>query len=146
MKRLLKSKLARVVGVLLLSIFLVNWGLRLVCNKSYYDLVSNRSLISAFISGDEELINSVVKANDLVFQQIRGGKIVFESRSSLPKLKVVSYKQRVADGVILPDASESLRHQQPYRMVIGKSIYVMAPMCGVDCKNDIYLVYKRAVL
>ena len=146
MKRLLKSKPLKAVGIALLAIILANWGIRLQCKKTYVALVSNNSVISAFRSGDDAAIDSVVKSNDLAYQRVQSGKITSTSRSWLPRLKVINYSQTVTEGVILPESSDSLKLQQPYRMIIGRSIYVMAPVCGVDCSNDIYLVYSRAIL
>lgn len=146
MREILKSKKVLLVGLVLPTIALVNWGIGFRCSKIYSNLVANSSVISAFYEGNGQVIESVAAKNGLFYQRVEKGTIAYSSRSWLPKSDIILYNQKVADGVILPEITDSLKSLQFYKIFRGASVYVMFPICTEDCSSEMYIVYKKALI
>lgn len=146
MRRLQRFRPLLLVGLGLLTIALINFGINLRCRSVFNSVTDEVAISDAFYSGDTESIDSIANTHGLEYQKIVEGKIVESSDSWLPKPDIISFQQTISDAVILSNTPERIENRLPYRVYRGVSIYVMVPICTEDCSTEMYLVYKKALL
>lgn len=144
MKKIFKNYLVFLLLAVTAIVF-SNLLLEYLVNNHYARLVSNTEIIKAFQNQDPARIALVSSRYRLSYQRIQDNKVVYANHSNLPTPRLLNYNTESAKDVLKPDIIESLKSMTPYRMMMGRSLYLMFPLCQPTCSSNVYLIYSKVL-
>lgn len=132
-----------VIFVVLLIAVAVNSFIHFVAMRDFHKLADNQALIQAFENQNTGQIEKIAAANNLVYQHFKQGKLITETKSDLPESKLIFYNNVAGSAVLKASTSQLLKSTNPYILRLGYSLYIMFPLCHMQCSQDTYLIYSR---